>query len=518
MKILKSYQDYNEDIILESISKEFISKGELPFLISNELAEVLDNIRHPIANKLFNVSRKMYSEVKKQTLLDIVLDEPDKFYFITSNRIMNEPNFENRDIEYLYNYLKNNADDLRDKYKSKIRIGRLINKLFPDEFKPNGDPGKDIESFVNAYSTEMVRNYELFKEVDGEAINHWYDCDNYNIDDSETILNQSCMKHNYINHLISFYAINKNVKLIILKSQDDDTEIDGRALLWKIDKIDNKDVKDVYFMDRIYENRQVHRNKFIAYAKKKGYMYKFIQNSKDNELTSNIKDGQSTRLIIMEINNIDYPDHLEFPFLDTLIYYNPFDKILTNNIKDRNDKDKFAELYDTEGYSRIKFSDKYNEIFITGTKGWIEESYTGNWIKEEDAVYIYYENAWVNKDNIEENYVKSKYHNSYIKKDSAIYVDNYDDWINESDLKSDYRWKYNNFLDEWLKAADAIYSDRLDTYIKKDNHIKIYKDHRKDSYIVSIQDDPMEDYYEYKGDYYLEDVQKENIDRYNENN
>lgn len=507
MKILKSFNDYREDIILESYAK-----NELPFVMSNNLIDILSKINHPIARKLIDTNR---NETKKQTLLDVIYDKPNKLNFVTSNKILDDDNYNKDELNFVLNFNSKiqRTKNLREKYITEIRIGRLINKLFPNEFKPNGLLGEDIESFVNDYATILENDYDLFEEIEGDDIIEFYNELNYVNEDEDTTLNQSCMRFEGCDKFIEFYAINKdNVKLIALYHSDSKSYIEGRALLWKLDKIDGKEVKDVYFMDRVYFNKQTHLNKFIAYAKSKGYLYKFKQNSDDQEYICNYKDNEPNNYR-MVVYNMDYPKHLKFPFLDTLYNYNPFDKELRNY----GGNNKFTDLWDTGGHSNIRYSKRYDEIFMENDLKWIIDEVDGDFIKKSDAIHIKLYDEYVHPDNIEKgNYVKSKYHESYINKISSTYVENYDDWIVNSTLNDNNRWVYNNFNDEYLKRKDAIWSERLETYIDKNNYIKIYSNYSRSNYTVSIQDDPMDDYYKYKGEYYFDDVKKEDINKYNE--
>jgi len=522
MKIIKYFDDYRIDKILEYYSDDLsIKDGALPFYLSDNLKAILKEIIHPIAYKLLKTSKE--EEYKKETMLDVIYDEKDKLSFITSNKIIDIihndinkiNNYNNYTIKSYINFYENELK----KYKIKIKIGKLINKLFPNEFKPNGYPDNDIQSFMDMYATVLTKDYDLFEIVQGDDIVHYYNKNQIAYFDINTPLTNSCMNKAMCSGFLKFYAINSpTVRLIILHNEKDKSKIDGRALIWKLSEINDKQVKNKYFVDRIYYNSNNHLIKFLSYIKSNGYLHKSRQNSdEDCPIYGYEKDKSVEIKMVVKGIKCPKPDELQFPFLDTLYNYNPYDGILTNN-NNHIQSNKYTPLWDTYGQSNIRYSKRYNQVFVTTDKEWIIDFINNEWIKKIDAVHISINHRYTHKDNIDKYFVKSKYHDSWIQKNESEYIEKYKDWVLKVRLHPYHGWVYNNFSDEWLKIEDSIYSDRLFTYVDIKNHIKIYKDYSKQKFIVSYEDDPTDDYYKYKGDYYFNDVKKEDIDKYNEIN
>ncbi|MDY0268844.1 hypothetical protein, partial [Trichloromonas sp.] len=139
MKILLDFNDYIIDLVLENISKD------LPFILSGRLVDILENIDHDIVDELLS----KHNQYEKISLIDIS-DEFDKFTVSNSPKIIellskhyNKDNI--TDIDF-YNYIDTNKD-IWDKFRNKVKIGRLIKKLFGDKF-PDSGSDDSIESFI----------------------------------------------------------------------------------------------------------------------------------------------------------------------------------------------------------------------------------------------------------------------------------------------------------------------------------------------------------------------------------
>jgi hypothetical protein len=498
MKNIKIFNDFLEDIILENIKND-----ETLFMLSKDLIEVLKNIKHPIAQKLLFTNQNEY---KKQSLIDIVDNEYDVFYFVNSNKIIEYiESKENLNNNFILHYINKYKDDINNKYKSKIKITKLINKLYPDRFKLNGDSGNDIESFISEYKSFFAFDDSLFKVVKGKDIIYWYNEEHYNDINLYSPLHKSCMKYKSCSDYINFYAINSNkVSLLIKYSDETKKNIDGRTLLWKIDLI-NGEKTDLYFMDRIYYNNEQVFNEFIAYAKHYKICYKQKQNA-DQYLDLIIPEKGVINNVILEIHDIKYDkNNLLFPYLDTLYKYNPSEKILTNNSTGKNG---FVPLEETNGKTRIKYSKKYDEIFINNDD-WVYSEYIDDFIKREDAVRVAVDNIWLDKDNIPDDYIYSNYSQSYIKKSDSEYVKYLKDYIHQNFINSSFL--YSDFFDDYINKNDSVYSFKLEDNIFKDQAIKVYIDSEQKNFYYTLEDDPMEDFYKYKDNYYSDTVNKKDI-------
>lgn len=267
MKKIKDFNDYLFDILLENK----VNKN-MPFRLSKRLYELLRDIEHPISTKL--IFTDSHDENKPITLVDYDPTELNKFVVSQSNKVYDyikkekEPN-----EDYIKRYFRNYYDinnEFKTKNRSSTKIGKIINKLFPDEFLANGKLGEDIESFVDAIRIERTKNLADFKLVKGDNIIKYYNKKIHQSDAKGSTLENSCMAYEKCADYIKFYAENP-VKLLILMSnnKDEEDKIKGRALVWEIGEMDGKEV-DRIFMDRIYTIHSYDESKFKEYAESNG--------------------------------------------------------------------------------------------------------------------------------------------------------------------------------------------------------------------------------------------------------
>lgn len=351
---LSNYNDFYEDMILESLAI-----GETMFVIGHDLFVILEKMEHPIAKKLLNTY--MHGKDTKVTMIDIVNNKYDKFYFVMSDKANSfiEDKYGDELKDSAYSSLINlHKDTIYNKYKSEIRIGKLINKMFPGMFKSNGDKGNDIESFMNDYAMMFVVDETMFDVVKGKDIIKWYDSDMYENCTDSVSLGGSCMRYPFCSQFIEFYAINPSkVSMLILYSDETKKKINARALLWNLSTIDGKDTGRL-LLDRIYYNKHDDLNSMLSYAKKKEYLYKNKQNSDPTTAIFDPKTNNSKR-IYMEVKGMEVPSHVQMPYLDTMLMYNPLEKILTNN---ENVSYDFTALDSTDGESKLIYSEYYDEV------------------------------------------------------------------------------------------------------------------------------------------------------------
>jgi len=213
-------------------------------------------------------------------------------------------------------------DDIESKLytqsRNPIRIGRLVNSIMSaagEKVTP-----QEVEQFTNAYKSAWDMQNDAFLKFDivsGYAIQHWYNENNYESD--ESTLGGSCMRYEYCDEFFGIYTENSDVvKLVILYSdsggftQDGKYKsklIKGRALLWKTNQGD-------MFMDRIYTNNDSDVELFKQFAEKNGWWCKKVQNS-NNRFTaqrgSALKDPTYTV-------DLQWADHEYYPYVDTLSY------------------------------------------------------------------------------------------------------------------------------------------------------------------------------------------------------
>ena len=505
MNIIRNYNDYLFDIITESLD-------EYNFIISPNLKTYLKTINHPISKILLDDA--YFQRKSKFTYIDMIDGKSDKWTFVVSSKLISDALIEYKkqndkeykhDVNHILDYL-NRSNDLIHKIKSEIKIGRLIQKLFPNTFPLNGQPGRDIESFIKEYASLFESDEKNTKIVEGDDIIYWYNEENY--ENGVGTLQNSCMRYERIGKFMKFYAINKDkIKLVILLSENN--KLKSRALLWKLDYINDK-TTDKLFMDRIYYTNEKDLLKMINFAKKNKFLYKNSQSSSPDELIIDSETNEKITYPKFLINDINYVlPELKFPYVDTLCYYNPYDKIITNYQINNN----FVELSSTNGITNIIWSSRYNDILIKRTPNVVYDDYNEEYIKKEDAIVLYGDGfkseQYTHKDN---KTVHSKYNNKNYLLNDCEYLERYDDYIPRWILKEHFR--YSNFYDEWIAIYDVIYSDHMGDYILKKDAIKVYLNASATKYYYTLEDDPHENFYEYNGKYYIDTISEDEIEKY----
>ena len=348
MNILNNYEEHILNLITESVKRD-----EMVLVLSDKLSDVLSSIRHTIAKRLLSISYDPYFTYKsKITLLDINNkkdsngnDVLDSISFVSSNKaielVAKELNIETKigedisELDYLKIVKKISSYNFNNiKNTSETSLGRIINKLFPDEY----DPHKDIEPFVNEFKS--LRDTSMFEIIKGNDIIHWYNFHQYsNI--SQGTLSSSCMKYEHCKEYLTFYSENEDkVSLLILKDKTDNTKIRGRALLWELSSPSNR-----IFMDRIYYTNDYIIQLFKDYAINNGWLYKKEQNMDETE---DIIDKQNNTIINdIIVRGMDDTGYGHYPYMDTLKYFNGYE--LSNNGNLIEVTNNMVQLTDTGG-------------------------------------------------------------------------------------------------------------------------------------------------------------------------
>ena len=201
--------------------------------------------------------------------------------------------------------------DVWVKSRQEINVGRAIGALLRSA-KISEYTNRDIELFVNSFKSiidKMNDKFAYFDVVSGSDIAYWYNYKNYY--ERRGTLGGSCMSE-VPNNWLEIYTDNpNNVNLVIFKSQDDDSKIIGRALLWTLP--DGKK-----FMDRVYTINDSDVNLFKEYAKENKWYSKYYNNSSETNKSIG-PDGEVTTLdMIITLNKIKY-NH--YPYLDTFKHF-----------------------------------------------------------------------------------------------------------------------------------------------------------------------------------------------------
>lgn len=151
------------------------------------------------------------------------------------------------------------------KSRQEIRIGRVV-RLLLTAYNFNTTPAA-IETFVNEFRAVLsIMNdvFSRFEIVEGDDLGFWYHRRNYEFPHNGT-LGGSCQAVGNLDWLEIYIKNPQTVKLLMLKSENFDNKIIGRALLWTLD--DGRQV-----MDTIYTSKDSDRNVFIEYGNAKGYL------------------------------------------------------------------------------------------------------------------------------------------------------------------------------------------------------------------------------------------------------
>lgn len=228
------------------------------------------------------------------------------------------------------------ADDkaqlLWSRGRQDISIGRGIRALLLTTGEKFLD--KDVEAFVNLYKSAMDKindKFSFFEEVKGDTIAYWYNKRNY--EEGTGQLHNSCMAK-VPDSYFQIYTMNPDkVSMVIYKNPENTEKILGRALVWTLDS-------GIRFMDRIYCIKDSDIELFRQYAKENGIYYKKYNGSSDSGQAV-APDGRETTLKLEVAIRKGYYDN--YPYLDTLKYWNPSGKI--SNRKSSGD----YILQDTDG-------------------------------------------------------------------------------------------------------------------------------------------------------------------------
>lgn len=437
MEKVKYFDNFISELILEQINH-----GELPFRLTERLIKLLNNIDHKLSDKLLedNVDDKS----SKFTLVDYDDDDIDMFTFATSTKILDyiklrKIEFEKEDdeIELFDELIDDKNNKIWKENRAKIKIGKFINKLYPNTYINAGKPGEDIESFVNAVKAERTKSLGNFKIVEGQDIVKYYNIVNYEKGGQGSTLWGSCMATKECQPYIGFYPLN-NIKLVVLMSSQGDT-IRGRALLWDIDEMDGEKVNRK-FMDRIYIIKQHDIQKFTDLAERNGWLYKKSQDMWDSTYIVDTKDGSSERRS-MVVHNIK--EYKAYPYMDTMKYFNLSEGYLTND----NRLDYDATLESPDGGYDYDRTD------------WIYDPDSDKLVDSQEMIWSDEEERYLNPDH--------SVHSEYL-----------DEWASKEYAEE--HWAYSEPEDDWIPKYDAVYIKSIKSYVSEDyaedNYIQCGKD------------------------------------------
>jgi hypothetical protein len=153
--------------------------------------------------------------------------------------------------------IKEDANFWNEQKKTKIKIGRLINKLSQQiniEFEDI-----ELEDFINAFKgfNALNRGNSKFEIIRGEEIKKYYLYTNYQ--NMKGQLGESCMRYKRCQEYFSIYTQNPDIcSLLILRGEG--KKIIGRAIVWQTEQ-------GHLYLDRVYSNNDSDNVLFNAYAR-----------------------------------------------------------------------------------------------------------------------------------------------------------------------------------------------------------------------------------------------------------
>lgn len=275
-----------------------------PLILSKRFTRILKDIDDDISSELL----KLFSEQRqfKETYIDRT-DKEDIVSFLSSDKVNKMIEEGGADVEF---------DCWSSPQRIEIKIGRLIYRLLGDKILP-----VDLENFVNEYKSiitakKLNRN---FKIIEGNELKKWYLENNYV--EGGGNLKDSCMRYKFSQAFLELYTHNpEKIKLLILLDEDYQ-KILGRALLWKLDR-----PEDRYFMDRVYFSEDFILNMFINHAIKNKWYYKLESADGIFQVVYNNKVSKITMVV-----KLKKEDYQFYPFVDNICFYDPNSATLTND-------------------------------------------------------------------------------------------------------------------------------------------------------------------------------------------
>jgi len=411
---------------------EFLFEGKkisVPFVISERLEGILSQMEHPIAKRIIEESKGI-TESTEATLIDYDNIDTGKFTYTIPNKFIDAldkitgmpyPPKTFPDKALLPDIMKKNAA-IYEMFRTSIKIGRLVNKLYPNEYKASGKDS--IEEFVNKINLIRNRKYDNFEIVEGVDIIKYYNVNNYDpksLDGSE--LGNSCMSYELCGEYITFYSENKDVKLLILRSDKDKEKIVGRALLWNLSYVNGKPV-DSKFMDRVYFIKNYQKQLFIEHAENNGWYHKESQQSSSDDPIWNPDTNEYKRLNIKTKTTFKESSTGKYPYLDTLKWFYVDEGFLSNTLEYKEDG-KVYFLEDINGdHLLVKdgiWVEYYGEYIDQDDLVWCD--YGEDWRKHDDAISLEYLEEYATEQFADEECVQTPNGHWVLKDDAVAYID-----------------------------------------------------------------------------------------------
>jgi hypothetical protein len=331
--MIRKYNNFKEDKLLESINESYL-------YFTNNFRDILKKMKkNKISSDILDAER---TDVKPDmTFIDLSSKEGHISFSQIKKGISiikkwaDAEGYSEDDVKHIYRDIDNGyfnlssswsfKDALLSKSRNDVKIGKLINSMFPSKYTP-----QEVEEFVSRFKRYTSgENDNKFKIVEGDEILAPYLYSNY-ADDSGTLGN-SCMRSRSSQSFFDIYTKNKDVCRLLVLSDVDDLVV-GRVLIWKFSSISSDELKEAeYFMDRIYTIDDSIMNDFKDYATTNGWIRRTNTGYSDTQtLTYNDKIYYD---VDMEVKLESYSDIEKFPYMDTFKRLNIETGILYNDDK-----------------------------------------------------------------------------------------------------------------------------------------------------------------------------------------
>ena len=467
------------------------------FVLSKRLQEKLKLINHAISDDLLNAHQNL-EFFSKQSFIDISDSSDDMFSFIQTNKIIDiigeaiEKECENEEI------IKTFRDNIHDghsvyiKNRSTMKIGRLINTIFPEKYKiSEKNTGQvkpsDIESFVRLYVSnyDQDKKFNLLSILRGDDIATFYHSSKYATQNGS--LGGSCMKNRQPDTFDIYSKNPEKVGLLVLFENNSKEKITARALVWTLSLPENRT-----YMERVYTNNSRDEQLFIDYAKSKGWFYKSSQSmGYDCPIVDSVSNINKRIRMIVDISNRRY--HC-YPYMDTLSFFNNKTFKLSNDCLDMTHTmystgGDISQMHPSQYRSHLPVlvhSNYHNSEIEQEEAHWCDIGQ--DWVMRNQAIRIYNDGngtrtehkfAVPNHPDICESYIPGIDYHRHFKKDRCVYSAYLNTWIFKSskrkvivNLKTnekviDHKRRENK---SFVKVDDNYYSMNLVTK-KKDSYI-----------------------------------------------
>ena len=331
--------------------------------LSPRVREVLEKMNNDISNQILKFDGCKISE--DMTYIDIYFNYSSNLKFRkwdTANKLIIEKWFLNRDLSTIkFEYDKATTDyifkELLDNDRTglnSIRIGKFINKIL--DIKRSSS---EIEYFINEFKSHSNLDY-TFELISGEDIKHCYDTNNY-VNKQSSSLWKSCMSDK--KGLFNIYIDNPDsCQILILKNKKN--KILGRAIVWKLNSIENEDGSKLdieYFMDRVYSVEDFHVNLFYNYAENMNWSTR----SYNTSCGEHIRHGEKKYYYVNMSVKTKKKEYRKYPYLDSFFSYDSRSGLLYNTSSKKRHSLRGTDGTYTRGISRLSIVLNRIKYFIS---------------------------------------------------------------------------------------------------------------------------------------------------------